>query len=227
MRKKVKKGEMLVVSGFSGVGKGTVIRRLMDEHPEYAFSVSATTRSPRPGEVDGKDYFFITRDEFDRWIEEGRFLEYAHFLERSYGTPKDAVEALRKSGHHVILDIETEGAMNVDAACPDAKLVYIIPPSAQALRDRIVGRGTETKEQIRRRITKAIREVDLVPAYDYIVVNDDVDATAEEIHRLTTGTGETRIPREEALALCGKIRVDLQEILKEFENCDTINQLKP
>ncbi|MBQ4425802.1 MAG: guanylate kinase [Lachnospiraceae bacterium] len=222
MRKKKKKGELLVVSGFSGVGKGTVIRRLMEKHPEYAFSVSATTRAPRPGEVDGKDYYFLTREEFDRWLEEERFLEYAHFFDRSYGTPKEAVEKLRRDGKNVILDIETEGAMNVNKACPESRLVYIIPPSAETLKNRIVGRGTETREQIRRRLEKAVREAETVSAYDYIVVNDSVEETADEIHRLTMGDTETRIPREEALALCAEIREDLLEILKEFEDCDNI-----
>ena len=119
-RKKTQKGKLLVVSGFSGVGKGTVIRNLMSRFPNYVFSVSATTRAPRPGEVDGKDYFFVDAATFDAWVEEGRFLEYARFFDRSYGTLKDHVEDLRKHGKTVILDIEVEGAGNVCRLCPDA-----------------------------------------------------------------------------------------------------------
>lgn len=221
-RKKAVKGKLLVVSGFSGVGKGTVIRRLMEQHPDYVFSVSATTRAPRPGEVDGKDYFFIDAETFDRWVEEGRFLEYARFFDRSYGTLKDHVEDLRKQGKTVILDIEVEGAGNVCRLCPDAVSVYIIPPSAAELRDRIVGRGTETREQIARRMTKAVAEADIVPNYRYLVVNDQVDDAADEIDRLVRGKGKTRLGREEALRLTAEIQEDLREILKDWLSCDNI-----
>ena len=222
-RKKTQKGKLLVVSGFSGVGKGTVIRNLMSKFPNYVFSVSATTRAPRPGEVDGKDYFFVDTATFDAWVEEGRFLEYARFFDRSYGTLRDHVEDLRRHGKTVILDIEVEGAGNVCRLCPDAVSVYIIPPSAEELRNRLVGRGTETREQIMRRMTKAIAEASVVPNYRYLVVNDVAEEAAAEIDRLVRGEGEPRLEREKALKLTAEVQEDLKEILKDWQACDNIN----
>ena len=220
--RKSERGKLLVVSGFSGVGKGTVIKRLMADHPDYAFSVSATTRAPRPGEVDGKDYFFIDSETFDRWVEEDRFLEYARFFNRSYGTLKEHVDKLRDEGRNVILDIEVEGAMNVCRLCPDAVSVYIIPPDAKELVRRITGRGTETQEQITNRIEKAVREADIVERYGHIVVNDDVADTAEEIHSFILGKRKHRVPRRKALKLTKEVQAELKEILKERKNCDNI-----
>lgn len=220
---KKKRGRLLVISGFSGVGKGTVIRRLMEEHPEYAFSVSATTRAPRPGEIHGKDYFFVDNQTFDRWVEEGRFLEYARHLDKAYGTLRDHVEALREEGRDVILDIEVQGAVNVMAACSDAVSVYIIPPDGRELYRRILGRGTESPEQIRKRLTKAVAEVELVPRYRHVVVNDQVEDVAREIHQLLHQRRGLRLPKREALKKTRQIRRDLEEILKEKDFCDTIN----
>ena len=222
-KKQVKKGALLVISGFSGVGKGTVIRHLMGSHPDYAFSVSATTRAPRPGEVHGKDYFFIDKDTFEKWVEEDKFLEYARFFEKAYGTLKDHVEELRNRGKTVILDIEVEGARNVMKACPDAVSVYIIPPSAAELKRRIEGRGTETKEQIRARLEKALAEADVVPEYRHLVVNDSVEEAADEIHGLLHRRKKNRMPREDALELTKQIQTDLRKFLQEEENCDNIN----
>ncbi|MBO4873232.1 MAG: guanylate kinase [Lachnospiraceae bacterium] len=221
-KRRKSRGKLLVVSGFSGVGKGTVIKELMAEHPDYAFSVSATTRAPRPGETDGKDYFFIDPATFDRWVEEGRFLEYARFFDRAYGTLKDHVDQLRDEGKTVILDIEVEGAMNVCRLCPDAVSVYIIPPDAKELVRRITGRGTETEEQITNRMKKAVREADIVERYGHIVVNDTVRETAAEIHSFVRGRGKDRVPREEALRLTREVQKELREILKDRENCDNI-----
>ena len=214
---------LLVISGYSGVGKGTVIGKLMQEHPEYVFSVSATTRAARPGEVDGREYFFLTRETFDEWLAEDRFLEHTTYLDRSYGTPRDYVESKRNEGCHVILDIEVEGALNVKKACPDAKLIYIIPPSAEKLIERLTGRGTETEEQIRGRLHKAIEETDIIPNYDYVIVNHEVEDTAEEINSLAAGTDDPRLTREEGIALAHEIRRDLTAYLKKVENNDTIN----
>lgn len=212
----VKKGELLVLSGYSGVGKGTIIRRLMEQHPEYAFSVSATTRAARPGEVDGREYFFVSRETFDRWVEEDRFLEHTSYLDRSYGTLKSYVEEQREKGFTIILDIEVEGALNVKRECPDAKLIYIIPPCADALKKRLLGRGTETREQVRRRLNRAVEETPVIPQYDYVVVNDEVELAAQEIHALAQNEAEPRLEREKALALAGEIRRDLLEVLKDF-----------
>ena len=220
---RTEKGALLVISGFSGVGKGTVIRKLMSAHPDYAFSVSATTRPPRPGEVHGKDYFFVDRDTFEQWVKEDRFLEYARFFEKAYGTLKDHVEDLRNQGKTVILDIEVEGARNVMKACPDAVSVYIIPPSAAELRRRIEGRGTETPEQIRARMEKALAEADIVPEYRHLVVNDSAEEAADEIHGLLHNRKKTRVPRRRALEMTRQIQSDLRKFLQEDENCDKIN----
>ena len=218
------KGVLLVVSGYSGVGKGTVIGALMKQHPEYVFSVSATTRAARPGEVDGEAYFFLDRETFDKWLAEDRFLEHTTYLDRSYGTPRDYVESKQNEGCHVILDIEVEGALNVKKACPDAKLIYIIPPSAELLIRRLTGRGTETEEQIIKRLNKAVEETAVIPNYDYVIINHEVQDTADEIHALVTGAAPAKLTREEGLALANRIREDLTAYLKNIENNDKINR---
>ena len=209
--KKTKKGGLLVISGFSGVGKGTVIRHLMESHPEYAFSVSATTRPPRPGEVHGKDYFFIDAETFDKWVEEDKFLEYARFFEKAYGTLREHVEEL------------LEGAVNVMKACPEAVSVYLIPPSARELKRRIEGRGTESREQILSRLRKAVAEADVVPQYHHLVVNDVVEEAAGEIDGLMHRKKKLGLSRREALKLTRQIQADLRNILQDEEACDRIN----
>lgn len=216
-RERTGKGSLLVISGYSGVGKGTVIAALMKEHPEYVFSVSATTRAPRPGEVDGREYFFLSKETFASWLSEDRFLEHTTYLDRSYGTPRDYVESRRNEGRHVILDIEVEGALNVKKACPEAKLIYIIPPDAASLVQRLTGRGTETEEQIRGRLQRAVDETAVISSYDYVVVNRIVQDTANEIHLLATGESGSRLHKEEGLSLAGQIRDDLREYLKKYD----------
>ena len=221
--KKTKKGGLLVISGFSGVGKGTVIRNLMENHPDYAFSVSATTRPPRPGEVHGKDYFFIDAETFDKWVEEDKFLEYARFFEKAYGTLREHVEELRNAGKTVVLDIEVEGAVNVMKACPEAVSVYLIPPSARELKRRIEGRGTESREQILSRLRNAVAEADVVPQYHHLVVNDVVEEAAGEIDGLMHRKKKLGLSRREALKLTRQIQADLRNILQDEEACDRIN----
>lgn len=180
-----RKGLLLVVSGPAGVGKGTVNAALMQKHPEIRMSVSATTRSPRPGEIDGVHYFFKTKEEFDRMIEENAFLEFEHvFGMNYYGTPKAFVEAEREKGNHVILEIDVNGAMRVKAACPDAVLVFIAPPSLEILKSRLVGRGTETQESIDIRTATALKELEALPAYDYMVINDVVEEAVGEMEAI-------------------------------------------
>ena len=222
-KEEIKRGGLLVISGFSGVGKGTVIRHLMAEYPDYAFSVSATTRAPRPGEAHGKDYFFIDAETFDQWVEEDKFLEYARFFEKAYGTLRDHVDELRRAGKTVVLDIEVEGAVNVMKACPDAVSVYLIPPSAGELKRRIEGRGTESREQILSRLKKAVAEADVVPRYQHLVVNDVVEDAAAEINALMHRTGKNRLSRRKALKLTREIQADLRKILQDEEACDMIN----
>lgn len=182
-----RKGLLLVVSGPAGVGKGTVNTMLMQRHPEIIMSVSVTTRSPRPGEIDGVHYFFRTKEEFDRMIEENAFLEYMQvFGMNYYGTPRSFVEAEREKGNHVILEIDVQGAMKVKAACPDAVMVFIAPPSLAILKSRLVGRGTETQESIDVRTATALEELKQLPAYDYMVINDDLEEAVGEMESILT-----------------------------------------
>lgn len=182
-----RKGLLLIVSGPAGVGKGTVNAALMAKHPEIKMSVSATTRAPRPGEVDGVHYFFKTKEEFDRMIEENAFLEYMHvFGMNYYGTPKAFVEAEREKGNHVILEIDVQGAKKVKAACPDAVMIFIAPPSLSILKDRLVGRGTETQESIDKRTATALEELRSLPDYDYMVINDVVEEAVGEMEAILT-----------------------------------------
>lgn len=180
-----KKGLLLVVSGPAGVGKGTVNAALMAKHPEIRMSVSATTRAPRPGEIDGVHYFFKTKEEFTHMIEENAFLEYMHvFGMNYYGTPKSFVEAERDKGNHVILEIDVQGARKVKAACPDAVMIFIAPPSLSILKARLVGRGTETQESIDVRTATALEELKALPEYDYMVINDVVEEAVGEMESI-------------------------------------------
>ncbi|MBR2643902.1 MAG: guanylate kinase [Clostridia bacterium] len=180
-----KKGLLIVVSGPAGAGKGTVNAALMQKHPEIRMSVSVTTRAPRPGEIEGVHYFFRTKEEFDRMIEEDAFLEYMHvFGMNYYGTPKAFVETERNKGNHVILEIDVQGAMKVKSRCPDAVLVFIAPPSLKVLKDRLVGRGTETQESIDVRTATALEELKKLPDYDYMVINDVVEEAVADMEAI-------------------------------------------
>lgn len=176
------RGLLIVLSGPSGVGKGTVRKALFEKKShKLNYSVSMTTRKPRIGEVDGEDYFFVSREEFLKNIEEDKMLEWAEFVGNYYGTPRDNVERLLDEGKEVVLEIEVEGALQVRAKMPDAVFIFIVPPDKEALYTRLRSRGTEPKELIDQRIAKADREFLIAHKYDYIVVNDDVDKAAERI----------------------------------------------
>ena len=179
-----KKGLLAVISGFSGAGKGTLIKKMMGDHEGYALSVSATTRSPRPGEVDGREYFFVTKERFEKMIREDALIEYASYQDNYYGTPKAFVEKRMAEGCDVILEIEIQGAKKVRGKFPDAVLIFITPPSAQELRKRLLGRGTETVEKAEKRLRRAAEESRYMQDYDYLIVNDDLDQAAEELHSL-------------------------------------------
>ena len=178
------KGTLLVLSGPSGVGKSTVLRKMMDGRDDMAFSVSATTRAPRPGEEEGKDYFFVTRERFDEMVERGELLEHAEFVGNCYGTPRSQVEQRLEAGITVVLDIEVQGAAQVKALMPEALTVFLAPPSLEALEQRLRGRGTETEEKIRSRLETARKELLLAPTYDFTVVNDDPDRAAAELSEI-------------------------------------------
>ena len=176
------RGLLIVLSGPSGVGKGTV-RKALFEMPEqdFVYSVSMTTRAPRPGEVDGVDYYFVSHEEFERQIAAGNLLEYAEFVGNYYGTPKDKVEEQLNQGKEVILEIEVNGAFQVREKCKDAVFIFLVPPTRRALYERLKSRGTECEERIHARINKANKEFKLAHQYDYIVVNDEIYNAADRI----------------------------------------------
>ena len=179
------KGILIVLSGFSGSGKGTIMKELMRRYSEqYALSISATTRNPRPGEVDGVEYFFRTKEEFERMIERDELIEYAKYVENYYGTPKAYVEVQLAAGKDVILEIEIQGALKVKEKFPDTVLMFVTPPSAEELKKRLVGRGTEEMSVIESRLSRAVEEAQGIEAYDYLVVNDDLDECVEEVHSI-------------------------------------------
>lgn len=175
----MKKGLLIVISGASGTGKGTVCKELLAREHGVAFSVSATSRAPREGEQDGREYYFRTRVEFEAMIAEGAFLEYADVYGNYYGTPLAPIEARRSAGEDILLEIDTQGALNVMERCPDGTFIFLLPPSLEELRRRITGRGTESEESLARRLAAARDEIRLGRRYRYAVLNDTVeDATA-------------------------------------------------
>lgn len=176
------KGLLVIISGPSGVGKGTVRRALFNKpNHNLVYSVSMTTRKPRPGEVDGVDYYFVDRETFEKRIAEGKFLEWAEFVGNYYGTPKDIIDEELAEGREVVLEIEVDGALQIRKNVKDAVFIFIVPPGKQALYDRLLKRGTESPEIIKQRVEKADKEFLLAHKYDYIVVNDDVDNAADRI----------------------------------------------
>lgn len=177
-------GILTVISGFSGAGKSQLTKLLMSEHENYAFSVSATTRGPRTGEVDGKDYFFISKEQFEEMIQNGELLEYNCYVNNYYGTPRNYVLKMLSEGKDVILEIDVNGARNIKKAFPEACTVFVTAPSAKVLETRLTGRGTESADVVRSRLTQALTEADCVADYDYLLVNDDLKETVDLLHSL-------------------------------------------
>lgn len=177
-------GTLVVVSGFSGAGKGTVMKALISKYENYALSISATTRAPREGEEHGREYFFKTREEFEEMIRQDELIEYARYVENYYGTPKKYVLDNIKAGKDVLLEIEIQGALKVKEKFPEAMLVFIMPPSAEELKRRLVGRGTEDLQTIQARLKRAGEEADSIQQYDYVVINDTVESCVETLHNL-------------------------------------------
>ncbi|MEY8508006.1 guanylate kinase [Lachnospiraceae bacterium 42-17] len=182
-----KKGILIVVSGFSGAGKGTIMKELLMKYNNYALSVSATTRKPRPGEEEGKAYFFKTTDEFEKMIAKDELIEYARYVDNYYGTPRAYVEEQLRAGKDVILEIEIQGALKVKEKFPDTLLLFITPPTIAELRRRLVSRGTEDMEVIEGRLLRARAEAEGMDRYDYLIINDDLSICVEEVHRIIEG----------------------------------------
>lgn len=183
----VEKGKVFVITGPSGVGKGTLIERLLDAVPELELSVSATTREPRAEEVDGRDYHFLTPEEFERRVEAADFLEHATYSGNRYGTLREEVERRLAEGRSVVLEIEVQGARQVRAAMPEAVLIFIAPPDPAALRERLEGRGTDSPEAIARRLRTAEIELEAQDEFPHVVVNDEVQKSASELEKLVRG----------------------------------------
>lgn len=178
------KGVLTVVSGFSGAGKGTVMKRLLEKYDDCALSISVTTRKPREGEVDGREYFFRTREEVEAMIEAGELLEYAQYVNNYYGTPRPYVEEMLSQGKNVILEIEIQGAMKIKEMIPDAVLAFVAPPTFEELKNRLVGRGTETQEVIESRLKRAAEEAEGMDSYDYLLINNVVEDCVDELHEI-------------------------------------------
>ena len=182
----MRQGKTFIICGPSGVGKGTVVARLLASNPNLYFSVSATTRQPRNGEVDGVHYHFLSREQFQSWIAEDAFLEHAEFVGNYYGTPKKYVDAAMAQGRDVILDIEIQGAEQVHRQRPEAVRIYVAPPSWAELERRLIGRGTEDMEKVRSRLERGKQEFAAARSFDYFVINDTVDHAVTEITAIMT-----------------------------------------
>lgn len=206
-----KKGIIVVVSGFSGAGKGTLMKELVKRYPHYALSVSATTRDPREGEEEGREYFFKTTEEFEQMIAEDKLVEYARYVGNYYGTPREYVEQRLAEGKDVILEIEIQGALKVKKKYPDALLLFVMTPDAETLKERLTNRGTESAEKIASRLNRAAEEAEGVEQYEYVVINDDLAACVELTNQLIQ-SAHYRADRN--LALIEKMREELKGFRK-------------
>ena len=180
------RGKLIVLSGPSGAGKSTVVAKVMEKRNDVCFSVSVTTRKPRPGETEGKDYFFIDTERFEEMVKNDELLEHASYVTHHYGTPRNYVNKKLDEGMNVILDIEVQGARQVHEKIPDAVMLFVVPPSLAELRRRLEGRGTETAETVEARLTRAEQEYREADFYDWLVINDDPDRAAEELSAIIT-----------------------------------------
>ncbi len=205
-----RKGILVVVSGFSGSGKGTVIKELLSRYDSYALSVSATTRSPREGEQDGREYFFKTREEFEEMIAKGALMEYACYVGNYYGTPRAYVERQLAAGKDVILEIEIQGALQIKKRFPDTLMLFVSAPDARTLKERLTRRGTEGMEVIESRLARAVEEAEGIESYDYFIVNDHLERCVERVHQIITGE-HSRVPRSREI-IC-----EMRKKLKEFQ----------
>lgn len=205
------KGSLIVVSGFSGAGKGTIMKKLVSETEDFALSISMTTRAPREGEQHGKEYYFVTREVFEETIANDGLVEYACYCGNYYGTPKSYVDEMLSAGKNVLLEIEMQGAMKIKEKFPEAVLLFVMPPSARVLYERLVGRGTETKEVIDKRMARAVEESQGIEQYDYIVVNDDLDTCVEEVKAIVAASANAAVRNREFIEL---VRGELSSLVK-------------
>ena len=205
----MQKGILTVLSGFSGAGKGTAMKRLMEKYEDYALSISATTRKPREGEVDGREYFFKETEEFEKMIAQDELIEYARYVNHYYGTPRSYVEEQLEKGKDVILEIEIQGALKVKEKFPDTLLVFVTPPSAEELRRRLIGRGTESMEVIEQRLARAKEEAEGIDDYDCLIVNDDLESCVDELHSVIQNEKKKVARNGEFIS---KIRKELNEL---------------
>jgi guanylate kinase len=203
-----RKGILVVVSGFSGTGKGTLMKELVRRYDDYALSVSVTTRDPRPGEENGREYFFIKDEEFEKLISEEGLIEHAGYVGHYYGTPRRFVEEKMQEGKDVILEIEIQGARQIKKQYPDAVLLFVMPPSAGELERRLRGRGTESEEVIKGRLSRAAEEAEGIEEYDYIVVNDDLDECVRQTHEIIESAHMTPFRNEAFInRICDEVRL--------------------
>lgn len=209
--RRVGRGFLLVVSGPSGVGKNRLIEELRRRLPDVRYSVSATTRRPRPGEVHGVDYYFLSDEEFTRWIEEHRFLEWAEYCGRRYGTPLPFIQEALARGETVALDVETKGAQNIRARVPEAVLVFVIPPSLAELHHRLRGRGTDPEDIIRERLKGAYEELQKMKDYDYVILNDSLETAASALEAIVRAE-RCRVERSDYHAWLETIRGEAEEL---------------
>lgn len=216
-----KKGVLAIVSGFSGAGKGTIMKSLMERYgEEYGLSISATTRAPRPGEENGREYFFVTEEEFLQMIKDDNLIEYANYVGNYYGTPKQYVMEQLAKGKNVILEIEMQGALKVKAKMPDTALLFVTTKDAKTLKERLTGRGTETEDVIAQRMRRAIEESSGITDYDYLVINDKLDDAVNLVHQLITGIRDQKEETFDAYRISSNIdfinemKHDLEQIME-------------
>jgi len=205
-----RQGILIIISGFSGAGKGTIVKKLIEEN-DFSLSVSATTRKPRKGEVNGQHYFFINKEEFEDMIEHNKLIEWAVYCDNYYGTPKEYVEEQLNSGKDVILEIEIQGALQIKKKFPESILVFLTAPSAYEIKNRLISRGTESLDIINKRLNKSYEEIDAIEDYDYIVVNDDLEETVSNIKAIILAEHE-RVTRNKDLKI--QLKKQFEDLLK-------------